>query len=406
MHHRNVKCLVAVALSLALEVSADEWPRYMGAQADGISAEKDLKLWTGATPKVLWQKALGFGCTGVSVSKGRLYTMGNANAMDTVFCLEPETGKELWKFSYPCPLDPNFFEGGTRATPTIDGDRVYSLSQKGYLVCSDTATGRKIWSVNYSDLGGRAPEWGFAAAPTVLEDKLLIELGASNGSTAALDKNTGALVWKSGNDAIAYVSPILRTIDGKKTVIATKARVVVGMDPQNGKELWRFEFGGNGISVAEPVLVDANRLFVSTAYGGGCILTEIRDGKVSTIWRNRVLSTHVNYPVLWNGHIFGCTGMAGDRNASLICMDAATGVLAWSYPGTGAGSVLLAGSKLILMTEQSQLNIGELSTTAYKPEAQAKVFGSDKHTYCAPVLANGLLYCRNNVGDMVCIDIR
>ncbi|HWF18883.1 MAG TPA: PQQ-binding-like beta-propeller repeat protein, partial [Verrucomicrobiae bacterium] len=158
-------------------VYADDWYRWRGPNLNGISTETGWQTqWPDEGPKRLWKASVGMGFSSMTVSHGHLYTMGNdGDATDTVYCLDAATGKPVWKHSYPCPLDPHFYEGGTSSTPIVDGDRVYSISRKGNLFCLDAATGKVIWSKNLpEELGCEIPTWGFAGSALVEGDLLIL----------------------------------------------------------------------------------------------------------------------------------------------------------------------------------------------------------------------------------------
>src|SRR3989442_9430230 len=139
----SITALAATAFSFFLRDSnAADWPQWRGPNRDGVSAETGWTAsWPADGPKQLWKTNVGTGASSVAVAAGRLYTLGNASSTDTVVCLDAATGKEIWKHSYPQPLDARPFEGGPAATPTVDGNRVFTLSEQGDLFCLDAATG-------------------------------------------------------------------------------------------------------------------------------------------------------------------------------------------------------------------------------------------------------------------------
>ena len=125
---------LALVASATTAASAADWPRWRGPDLNGISQETGWQArWPAQGPKRLWTASVGTGFSSFSVSRGRVYTMGNTNDTDTVFCLDANSGRTVWKHSYPCALDPKNFEGGPAATPAVDtgGDRIYTFSRKG-----------------------------------------------------------------------------------------------------------------------------------------------------------------------------------------------------------------------------------------------------------------------------------
>ena len=148
--------------------NAVDWPQWRGVNRDGVSTEKiSPASWGKDGPKQLWKKGVGTGVSSVAVRGGRLYTMGNNGGMDVVYCLDAATGAEIWKHTYPQPLDPRQFEGGPGGTPTVDGDRVYTLSHEGDLFClsADKRQGRLEQKLA-ERLWRQAPALGLRWLPT------------------------------------------------------------------------------------------------------------------------------------------------------------------------------------------------------------------------------------------------
>src|SRR5881392_1459521 len=119
---------------------ANDWPRWRGPDLNGISKETGWSAsWPQEGPKQLWKATVGTGFSSIAVSNGRAYTLGNVNDTETIYCLDANTGKVLWKHSYACSTDPNLYEGGPNATPTVDSNTVYSFSRKGHVLALDAA---------------------------------------------------------------------------------------------------------------------------------------------------------------------------------------------------------------------------------------------------------------------------
>lgn len=192
----------------ATGADAADWPNYRGVNYDGISLETNWKSdWGDAGPKTLWRGSVGVGYSSFAVSEGRAYTMGNhtekkdggkAQETDAIYCLDALTGREIWKHSYPCALQPLYYEGGTLSTPSVDGSDVYTLSKMGDLFCLDAATGKVKWEVNADkELGFELPTWSFSSSPLIVGDKLILNLGSAG---VALDKHSGKILWENGKD--------------------------------------------------------------------------------------------------------------------------------------------------------------------------------------------------------------
>lgn len=328
--------------------------------------------------------------------------MGNAGKKDTVFCLDAKSGKVIWRHEYPQELDKRMFEGGTATTPTVDGERVYTVSHQGDLFCLDAASGRQVWFKHFQkDFGGRRPQWGFAGSPTIEGNLVLLDVGGEGASTVALDKTTGNLVWKSGNDEPGYASVSVANVGGKRTAIVFKATHLVGLDVKDGRELWRTPWKTSyDVNAATPLVV-GDRIFISSGYGSGCALISINGGKASEVWRNKNLKAHVNTAAVWEGHVYGPDDQTG--GGKLACVDLNNGSLKWSEKSVPGGAVIIASGKLIALSERGELVIAEASPAGFQPLSRAQVLGG--RCWVQPTLADGRLFVKNNQGELVCLSM-
>ena len=380
-------------------VTAADWPHWRGPTRDGISTETGWSTqWPEGGPKQLWQTNVGMGCSSITVSQGRAYTQGNENETDTVFCFDAATGKIIWKHSYACPLMAKYWEGGTLATPTVDGDRVYTISKMGDLFCFNAATGKIIWKKNLpADLGGQVPTWGYAGSPLVLNGWVLLDVGAPGGATMALDKLTGNVVWKNGDDPASYGTLMPFTFQGRQCLASFNAFGLVVRELNGGKEVARFPWKTKYDVNATTPIIAGDKIFISSGYLHGCALLQLSADGLKEVWQNTKMKNHFNSCVLWQGHLYGF-----DEN-TLACMELATGEVKWTQPGIGKASVMIADGKLVVQAERGDLIIAEPTPTAFKPIARAKVLGGK--CWVVPVLANGRIYAKNNAGDLVCLDV-
>jgi len=382
--------------------SANDWPHWRGPDQNGISDEKGWTSdWPTEGPKIVWKASVGLGFSSVSVAHGRAVTMGNANETDTVFCLDAKTGKEIWKHAYPAELGDKYFEGGTTGTPTIDGDRVFTLSRWGDVFCFDAASGKVVWNRNLAkDASARAPTWGFGGSPTVHENMLLLNVGETG---MALDKATGKTIWQSATKDAGYSTPLPVRENGKWAALLGSEKSYVAVDLQTGKELWGMKWLTQyGVNASDPI-PEGDRVFISTGYGKGAALLKITDQpEPEVIWKSKVLATQLNSAVLVDGFLYGLDGNAGD-DAALKCVDYGTGTEKWNYPNVGTGGVIVADGKLIVTSSKGELLVFACNSTEAKVLARAQVMGGKCWT--APVLANGFVYCRNSRGDIVCVDV-
>ena len=397
-----------VALSAVLGVGTvavgDDWPSYRGLNCDGVSVETGWNANALKQPKIAWKANVGAGAASMVTSNGKLYTMGNKQDQDTVYCFNAETGDVLWKHSYPCPLDKRMFEGGTAATPTVAGKNVYTLSQRGHLFCLDAEKGTVVWSKNLvKDFDGTLSQWHYAGSPLVETNAVIVETGGKGASVVALDRNTGKTLWKAGSERAGYATPVaFKNKKDKDAVLIFNAAGLVAHDLASGNELWRFKWKTSyDVNAATPLVFD-NKVFISSGYNRGCALVDISGGQPKLVVENKQMQAQFPTPILHKGYIYGISG--NTPGGELRCIDAKDLSAKWDQKGLGTGGLTLAGGKLIVQGEKGDLVIAEASPEGFKELSSAKVLSG--RCWVQPVLSNGRIYTKNNVGEMVAIDVR
>jgi outer membrane protein assembly factor BamB len=393
--------ICAIALSLSTATEAADWPNYRGPNYDGISSETGWSsTWPASGPKIPWERQIGIGFASMSVSNGRVYATGNVDDHDIVYCLDAKTGKEIWKTSYPCPLLNKNHEGGPCATPTVEGDAVYTLSKNGDAIRFNAATGDIVWHTRLvKDLGFKLPTWDLSSSPLLIGNLVILNVGTYG---VALNKADGSVVWQNGKDAPGYASGVPCTIDGQKCVAMAVSVEVAGLNPATGKVMWKFPWKTSYAINAADTIVSDDTVFISSGYNRGCGLYKINGSNVTEVWQNKNMRNHINCSVLWQGHIYGFDGQVGG-GGKLACIDFKTGQKVWSQGGLGTGSLMIAGGKLIILGEKGKLAIAEASPEGYKELASAQILSGKCWT--VPVLANGRIYARNAAGHLVCVDV-
>jgi outer membrane protein assembly factor BamB len=403
--HVNQSLVAALALIvITFRTHADDWPNFRGPNHNGISTESGwVAKWPADGPPILWKFSAGTGFSSVTVAKGRAYTMGNESDVDTVFCLDAETGKVVWKHSYPCPADPHFYEGGTSSTPTIDGDRVYTMSKKGDLFCFAADDGKIIWSKNIAqELSLDSPQWGFASSALVQGNLLLLNVGAYG---TALDKSTGKVIWNSGSAASGYSSPVPYSAAGKPAFAVLTGSGAAGVDVATGAQLWQFPLKGDyNLYIADPIIAQG-QVFISAMYAQTGALLQINGGNAKAVWQNDNMRNQLCSSVLVDGYLYGIDGRAGPTSdAGLKCVDWPTGSVKWSFPDVGGGALTVADGKIIALSDKGELFAAAASPQSFSPISRAQVLGG--RCWTVPTLANGRIYCRNAKGTVVCLDVK
>jgi outer membrane protein assembly factor BamB len=401
----RVLLTVVMAVGFSERVAGADWPNFRGPHHDGISSEP---LVLGQAPKVkhLWGKNIGVGCSSVAAVGGRVYTMSNAGKKgdektheDVVYCFDANTGNEIWKYRYKCGLNFKFnTPGGPFATPSVDGDRVYTFSRKGDVFCLDATTGAFVWHRDVKEQLGMKPPFqgGFAGSPLVMGQKLILNAG---GAGIALDKRTGKVIWESVKEDAAQATPVPFEMGGRQCVAIFSGYGIVGVDWANGTRLWGFPWDTKyKTNVADPIIKD-DKVFISTWYNMGSVLLDIGDSEPEVVWQNKDMQNHYSSCVLWKGYLYGFDV------ATLKCMDFNTGWVMWELEGGfGRGSLMMADEKLIVLTEKGTLLIGDASPKEFTPVLEAKVI--KEKCFTGPVFSGGRIYVRNLRGHLTCVALR
>jgi outer membrane protein assembly factor BamB len=391
--------LVVLTGPLAAQETARSWPHWRGPARDGVSPETDWSSVGQSEP--LWSVELGLGYSNVSIRDGRLLTLGfdEAAGQDRLFCLDARTGAELWRKAWPAEIRANFHGGGTLTTPSIDGGVVFVTNREGRCMALRAADGSELWQRNYTEeLGLKIAFHGFSASPLVLAERLVLAFG---GKVFAVDKDDGDLQWQTDDHGDGgYSNLVPFELDGRTRVCAFLGIGPLVLDAETGKELHRYPWqaGGGGVNVCTPIVM-GRRIFISTAYDQGSALLELGDEpQAKLLWRARRMRNKVSGCTLWDGHIWGFD------ESLLKCFDL-EGNEKWSVRGMGMGSVAVAGGRLIVLTSKGELVVATASPQEFRELSRRKVLDGGV-CWTTPVLLDGLIYCRNSLGRLVCLDHR
>ena len=381
------------------------WTSFRGTNRDGRYVERAVKTaWPAEGPPLLWKQPVGGGYASFSIADGVAYTIEQRRGQEVVAAYRVTTGRELWTNKWNAEFNPGDSTGnGPRATPTWDEGRVYALGGTGEFRCLDAKTGRVIWSKNIlSDNGASNLQWGMAASPLVVDDKVVVLAGGpGNKSVVAYNKLTGERVWGSMSDPASYTSPMLVNLAGRRQILVVTGKSVAGLDPNDGAVLWSHPWPTSmGINASQPIVVNANRFFISAGYSHGASLIEIANAgggfAARTVWENSLMKNKFNSSVLHEGHIYGLD------EGRLKCLDVQTGERKWQGPSYGYGQVILASGHLIITTEEGEVVLVRATPEAHTEVARFKAF--DAQTWNVPAIADGRLLVRN-AKEMACYNL-
>ncbi|MEW5977793.1 MAG: PQQ-binding-like beta-propeller repeat protein [Acidobacteriota bacterium] len=430
---------------LSPEATTQEWPFFLGPQHNLVSQETHLlKSWGSSGPPLVWEMTKGTGYASPAVVKDRLVFFHRVGEEERVECLHPETGKRYWQFRYPTVFEDRYgYNNGPRASPVIDGNRVYVYGAEGKLHCLDLATGQLYWKRNLSrEFQRRQDFFGVASTPLIEGQRLIINVGAPEGPcVAAFDKLDGRLLWGAGSQwGPSYASPIPAAIHGQRRILVfaggesqPPSGGLLSIDPESGQVDFQFPWRSRSyesVNASSPV-VAGNQVFISASYRtGGALLEFLPDFSHKLIWTTQQLGTHWNTAIHRDGYLYGFDGR-NEPDAALVCLDWKTGKEVWrvapefqetvesggqSRPiitGTYRGSLLWADGAFLCLGELGHLVWMDLSPRGYRELARTWLFAA-RESWSAPVLSRGLLYITQNSRDLIrrdpprllCYDLR
>jgi outer membrane protein assembly factor BamB len=450
---------LALTLTLTLTLSADDWPQWLGPQRDGEWRETGIvETFPKDGPTKKWSVPLGMGYAGPAVAGGKVYVLdrvlakGAANpagpferpkvaGTERVLCLDEKTGAEKWKHEYPAEYAISY-AGGPRCTPTIDGDRVYTLGAMGHLFCLDAATGRPVWSKDFiKDYESFLPVWGFAAHPLIDSEKLICLVGGSDSRlVVAFDKKTGKELWavESCQGDFGYCPPMIYEFGGKRQLIIWHSRAVLGLEPETGKRIWRVDFQSrSALTAPTPRKVGDDGLFITSFYNGSMLLKVKADG-AEVVWKSKAkgempeqttdLSSIMPTPVIDGDHVYGVCSYG-----QLRCLEVKTGKRVWETMKATRGAltppkvaasdepgpnerwsnafIVRHADRYFLFNEQGDLIIAKLSPKGYEEVSRAHLLDPTNKdvrgrlvVWTHPAFADKCVFVRNDK-EIACFNL-
>lgn len=422
----------------------EDWEVFLGPSRNLVSGEtKLLREFSAGTPKLVWEMEKGTGYSAPAVSGDRLVYLHRMGSEEIVEGLNPETGDRLWELRYPTDFSDRYgYNNGPRASPVIDGDRVYVYGAKGLLHCLELATGKVVWKRDIAK-EYKVPQdfFGTANTPLIDADLLILNVGAPGGPTVVgLDKMTGKQIWGAGKQwGPSYASPVPATVHGKRRVFVfaggesrPPAGGLLSIDPADGKVDFSFPWRSQSyesVNASTP-LVLGDRVLVSATYKTGAAMLRVKpDFSYEKLWTSDDLDLHWTSAVSHEGHLYAFAGR-NEPDAGLVCLRAATGetvwrkVLEWQeriewngqsrdiYESPYRGWIMPVDRRFLALGEHGHLMWLDLSPDGVEITSRAQLFLA-RESWTPPVLSRGLLYVAQNTRSLhgasprlLCYDLR
>ncbi len=418
-------CLSAVFVTMSANMAAStsDWPQWRGPERDGISRESGLlKQWPKEGPRLLWQvNDIGDGYSTPSVVGTRIYLMSNRGMENEfVLALSTQDGKPIWTTRVGNVGNPNQTPpyAKARSTPTIDGDFIYALGSDGDLVCLEARNGKMRWQRNLrNEFGGKPGPWAYAESPLVDGDVVVVTPGGAQATMVALNKKTGAVIWKSAapdGDLAGYASAIVVQGGGRKQYVQFLDKGMVGVDAKTGEFLWRYAgvAKGYGTQFFTPVARDGDVYCGANNVGGVLVRLKPDGGGIAAeqVYFERGLPNGIGGAVLVGDYLYGTEWAGGE----FVAVEFTTGKVKWKAEDFGWASVAYADGHIYLRHTDGDFVLVEVTHEGYRekgrvtPPNQPKKIQVGRYpekAWTYPVIANGRLYIRD-LGTLWAYDIK
>lgn len=407
-----MKARVLFALTFAIATAADplagaaDCPRFRGLAGDGVFVETGLlRRWPEGGPKLIWSvQGLGKGYSSAVVVDGTVYVTGmNDQQQGVLFAFDldgsPQSttvyGAEIGQTG-PAP-------GGTRGTPTVDGDRVFIVTGLGSLVILDAAGPEVLETIDLlARFGAPEAQFGFAESVLANGQKVICTPGGSEAALVALDRTTGEVLWRTEglDQATGYCSARLIGHQGRSLVLTMLANAVVAVDAGSGAVVWQHEYPHRaGVQPNPPLYVDGEVYVCSGMGAGGAMFSlDPNDPAAEAKWTDRTLDCQMHGTVVLDGCIYG-TAQSGNRG--LVCLDWETGRVRWNAPEVGMGALVAADGMLYIYGQDGTMHLVRPSAEAFEPAGRFSVPQGTNEHWAHPTIANGRLYIRHGDALMV-----
>ena len=404
---RSVR-IALLLLTIGGAAAAADWPQFLGPDRNGVYAGPALaEAWPAQGPRVVWRKTVGQGFAAPVVVQNRVIVFHRIGAQEIVDALDARTGASVWRYQYATAYRDDFgFDEGPRAAPVVADGIVYTFGAEGQLHAVNAANGQRVWSEDTMRRFG-VPKgfFGASGSPIVENGRVIANVGGTKAGIVAFDAKTGAVQWTATTDQASYSSGTAATFpSGRRAVFLTR-NALVGLDPANGAIAFRRNWQARAnasVNAATPLVV-GDLIFISAEYGPGAGVLRVDGSNLVELWASdEALSNHYATSVHRDGILYGYHGRQ-EFGPSLRAVELRTGKVRWSEERFRAGSITLAGERLLIVRERGEMLLAPASPEAFKPIARAQVLQGTVRAY--PALADGYVYLRND-DTLVCLDLR
>jgi outer membrane protein assembly factor BamB len=384
-------------------IIARYWNQFLGPERNNQLREVHLQSdWQAHPPREVWRREVGPAWSSFAIVDGRAITQEQHGPEEQVICYDLATGRKLWSHADSARYETTVAGIGPRATPTIDGDQVFTMGATGILNCLDLTSGARIWSRDIlTDNGATAHMWGISCSPLVLNSLIVVSAGGPDGrSLVAYHRDSGEPIWGGGDDKAGFSSPRLVTLAGREQILIFNNHSVAAHDPQSGAILWRQPWD-QVECIADPLPLPGDQVLASSGYGIGAKLYQVKpapDGGLETdiVWETPRLKAKFANMVYRDGFVYGLD------DGVLVCLDPQNGQRRWKRGRYGHGQLLLIDDILLVMTESGEIVLVKAQPDGHEELARMTTF--EGKTWNSPAFAAPYLLLRTD-GEAVCYEL-
>lgn len=377
--------------------------QFLGSNRDavltGVSISQEQMQ---TAPKELWRQPIGQGWSGFSVEGPFAYTQEQSENEEAVTCYQLSSGSLIWKYQYPADYSSVIAGSGPRATPTVSGNYLLTMGSTGVLNCLRRSNGELIWSHNViEDAQAKIPEWGFSPSPLVINSEVIVPSGVGGESGLRVyDLETGALIRSYPNVPASYSSPILAQWGDVSQLLYMHHKGVAGFAPESDQKLWDMDWGSVYPDVAVPVVLPDSKVFISSGYGVGCALLQLKSSEsaewtAEQIWKQRSMKAKFTNVVARDGFVYGLD------DGIMACISLENGRRQWKDGRYGHGQMFLFDDAIMILSEKGDVIWMEINPE--EPKVIAQWHALDGKTWNPPCLAWPYLLLRNDQ-EAVCYE--
>jgi outer membrane protein assembly factor BamB len=399
---------IFVFLTAITSATAQEWTQWRGPARDGsVSTKNAPSAWPEALQRT-WRVDIGEGYSSPVVSGGRAFVHGRRDPEEIVLSVNLADGKVLWQQKYQAVFKKNQYAvemaKGPNATPLIVGNRLFTLGVTGVLNAWDTATGKQLWTKDFSQSIDTSKLFcGTAASPLIVNGRLVVQVGSDihGGQILALNPATGATEWEWKGLGPGYASPVVIETGGSQQIVTMTEGSIVGLDGKTGKELWSVPFPDEWHeNIATPLWTGTNLIVSGTRQGTHAYTLAQSGGKwqATEIWKNPDIAMYMSSPVFGDGLVYG---HSSKKKGQFFAIDAKTGAVRWATEGREGehASLLLTPQHVVFLTNGADLIVTKRGTSSFTVERRYEV--AEAATWAIPVLLGSNILVRDATGLML-----